>query len=279
MSYQSIVTFAHDPATAADMIAAAAGVAQTHDAHLSVMALGIDVTQPGAYYAGAQAIALQETLEIAKGEALEIEKIVQSTLGVWQVPWDCMPMTAQFGSLGYVVADRAQFSDLIVLPKPYGGESAVEDVAIIEAALFRTRVPVLVLPHGRAPASTLKSAVIAWNQSPEALAAVRAAIPLLRTAKSVDIAIIDPPAHGPDRSDPGGGLAEMLSRHGVNANVSVLAKTMARVSDVLERHCKDREAELLVMGAYGHSRLREAILGGATRNTLESTDIPVLMAH
>ena len=121
--------------------------------------------------------------------------------------------------------------------------------------------------------------VIAWNESYEALAAIRAALPLLQKAVSVDIAIIDPPAHGPDRSDPGGQLGQMLVRHGVKAEVSVLAKTMPRVSDVICRHCTDRDAQLLVMGAYGHSRFRESILGGATRNMLEMAHVPVLLSH
>ncbi len=120
---------------------------------------------------------------------------------------------------------------------------------------------------------------MAWNESVEALAAIRAAMPLLEAAELVNIAIIDPPSHAPDRSDPGGALAEMLARHGITADVSVIARTMPRISDVLARHAADQEADMLVMGAYGHSRLREAILGGATRNMLEQADRPVLMAH
>ena len=71
----------------------------------------------------------------------------------------------------------------------------------------------------------------------------------------------------------------MLVRHGVKAEITVLAKTMPRVSDVLLRHARDMNADMIVMGAYGHSRFREAILGGATRNMLENAKIPVLMAH
>ena len=95
----------------------------------------------------------------------------------------------------------------------------------------------------------------------------------------MNIAVIDPPQHGPERSDPGGMLCQMLVRHGVRAEVSVLAKTLPRISDVLARHVRDQNADLLVMGAYGHSRFREAILGGATRNMLEEAEVPVLMAH
>lgn len=74
-------------------------------------------------------------------------------------------------------------------------------------------------------------------------------------------------------------LTQMLARHGVRAEVSVLAKTLPRVSDVLMRHMEDIDASVLVMGAYGHSRLREAILGGATRNVLENAKRAVFLAH
>jgi len=121
--------------------------------------------------------------------------------------------------------------------------------------------------------------VVAWNQSNEALAAIRRALPLLQAADHVCIAIVNPPPHSSERSDPGGLLTQMLARHGVRAEVAVLAKTLPRVSDVLMRHMTDIDAGLLVMGAYGHSRLREAILGGATRNVLENAEHPVLLAH
>ncbi|MEC9105039.1 MAG: universal stress protein, partial [Pseudomonadota bacterium] len=70
-----------------------------------------------------------------------------------------------------------------------------------------------------------------------------------------------------------------LARHGVKAEIDVLAKTMPRISDMIRRHAEDTSADLIVMGGYGHSRFREAILGGATRNMLEEAEVPVLLAH
>ena len=95
----------------------------------------------------------------------------------------------------------------------------------------------------------------------------------------MDVTVVDPPGHGPERSDPGGMLCQFLTRHGVKAAVTVLARSEAPVAQVLARHALDLGADLMVMGAYGHSRLREAVLGGATRTVLENTHIPVLMAH
>jgi nucleotide-binding universal stress UspA family protein len=95
----------------------------------------------------------------------------------------------------------------------------------------------------------------------------------------VQIVVVDPPAHGPERSDPGGHLCQLLVRHGVKAEVSVLARTLPHVSDVLARQLRDLDADLLVMGAYGHSRFREAILGGTTRDMLANAEVPVFLAH
>ncbi|MEL6642957.1 MAG: universal stress protein [Pseudomonadota bacterium] len=279
MAYKSIVTFVHDHAIDMPGVLTAASLAEKADAHLTVVCLGIDRTNPGAYYGGANAIALQQSLEEAEAEAIANERAVSATLGVWQISWETIPITAQVAALNPVVGDRAQLADMVVLPKPYGPNRGTEDVVILESALFRTRVPILVLPEGYDSAPEAKRVIVAWNESIEALAAVRAALPILTKADKVDIAIIDPPSHAADRSDPGGALAEMLSRHGIRGDVSVLAKTMPRVSDVLCRHCQDKNADLLVMGAYGHSRFREAILGGATRNMLEMSNVPILMAH
>ena len=185
----------------------------------------------------------------------------------------------QLGTLGNVVASRAEFADLVVLPKPYGegaragGRGDPRKRALRDAGAGAGRTA------RRAEALSANRILIGWNESAEALAAIRAALPLLLKAASVTIAIIDPPPHGRDRSDPGGVLAEMLARHGVRADIAVLARTMPRVSDVMCRHANDIEADLIVMGAYGHSRLREAILGGATRNMLEASPLPVFMAH
>ena len=77
----------------------------------------------------------------------------------------------------------------------------------------------------------------------------------------------------------GGLLSLFLARHGVKTEIDVLSKTLPRVSDVLMRHARDTNADLMVMGAYGHSRFRESILGGATRNMLEQAPVHVFMAH
>ncbi len=160
----------------------------------------------------------------------------------------------------------------------YGENATVDAEAVTEAALFEGAAPVLIVP-GELKEPFGKKIMIAWNQSNEAMAAVRRALPLLQAAESVEITVIDPSPNGPERSDPGGALGQMLTRHGVRAEISVLARTQPLISDILNRRATEIGADMVVMGAYGHSRFRQAILGGATRNMLEKAQVPVFMAR
>lgn len=282
MAYKSILTVCTDASRAPATFTAAAKLAMTQGAHLDVLALGVDRTQVGYSYMGAGAVILQVAQERAEGDAKDIEAAIRQAAEAEPVNlhWSVEGAVAMLGSVSDLVTLRARFADLVVLSRPYGENHGAEEEAVVEAALFDGQAPVLVLPDKAIDTSTTgKRIVVAWNQSREALSAIRRAMPFLKQAEMVSITIIDPPSHGEERSDPGGALCQMLVRHGVKAEVSVLAKTLPRISDVLTRHVRDVNADLLVMGAYGHSRFREAILGGATRNMLEHAEVPVFMAH
>ncbi len=279
MAFKSILTITTDAGKAGGLFNAAIDLARREDAHLDVLCIGVDQTQTGYYYAGATAILTQEAYNQAREDVARSEQAVRDRLASEDIRWGVDTAVAQVGALGGPVSMLARFSDLVVLNKPYGEGRTYADEAILEAALFEGGAPVLVLPDTATTAEFGKRVVLAWNQSNECLRAARAALPILKAASAVSITVIDPPAHGPERSDPGGMLSQLLARHGVHAEVSVLAKTMPKTSEVLSRHAREINADLIVMGAYGHSRFREAILGGTTRNMLETTGIPVLMTH
>ncbi len=279
MAYKTIFTAVTDQAIVDCTVEHAAAVADWMEAHLDVLAFGVDRTQTGYYYAGANAMVLQETLDRATSEAAALGSMARKALGRWGDRWAVEEGVAQLPDIGRHVALRARFSDLAVLPKPYGDDHGIEVEPILESALFEAQVPVLVVPDDVTPKARPDRVVVAWNESPEALRAVRAAMPLLEAASRVNVVVIDPPAHGPNRSDPGGMLSQFLARHGVNVEIDVLSRTLPRVSDVMLRHAADLDADMVVMGAYGHSRFREAILGGATRHMLELAPLPVFMAH
>jgi nucleotide-binding universal stress UspA family protein len=261
---------------------AAAAFARAHDAHLDVLAIGLDATPVSYGEFGATVAIIRDGIARAEKQATELAEAARAQLAAegTDLRWAVDTQIVQGGGLIDVVGRSARFADIVIQPQPYGEGRSLYAESVVECALFDGRAPVLVLPEtGLGAAANPERVVIAWNQSPQAMAAVRAALPLLRKAKSVSIAVVDPRVHDPERADPGGRLCQMLARHGVHADVAVLARTMPRVTDVLHRHLADHAADMLVMGAYGHSRLREAIFGGVTRDILEMCPAPVLMAH
>ena len=279
MAYKSLMTVVTDQALAKSAVLQAEAMARALDAHLEVLCLGVDRTQTGYYYAGANAVILQETISRATADAEQSEAAVREMLRGDEIRWSVETGVSQLADIARHIAAHGRFSDMVVLPKPYGKDHGVELEPVVEGALFEGRVPVLVMPDGAEPKVQPQRVLIGWDESAEALQAVRSALPLLTGAEIVRVVVVDPPTHGLSRSDPGGLLSQYLARHGIRCEIDVLSKTLPRVSDVLLRHCADMDADMIVMGAYGHSRFREAILGGATRNMLEQTTVPLLMAH
>jgi len=171
-----------------------------------------------------------------------------------------------------VTAAAARLADLVVLGRPDSAEEAPM-AATIDAGLFDTGRPVLVAPPVP-PASIGSRILVAWNGSPQSARAVASALPFFKLAEQVVIAV----GGGQDGHAPASGLAAYLERHQVRAVVENFAFTGSIGKAILEQGSR-LGADLLVMGAYGHSRLREMMLGGATREVLAAAEIAVLMAH
>ena len=277
MGYKTILTILTETSQKAQLDAAVA-IARREDAHLDVFCLGVDHTQSGYYYAGASAFVFQEAIDKAMAAASELEDKVRAYLEGKDIRWGVDSAVAQIGGLSTLIGMRARFSDLVVLGRPYDKEICPDGEVLTEASLFDGSAPVLIAP-GEIGESFGQRILVAWNQSNEALVAVRRALPFLQAAASVEITVIDPSPHGPEGSDPGNALCQMLTRQGVRAEVAVLARTLPKISEIIARRATEIVADMIVMGAYGHSRFRQAILGGATRNMLETANIPVFMAR
>lgn len=279
MAFKSLVTFLASEAEMDLALPAAQDFALRHDAHLTVVTMGIEMVAAGGFYMGASPMLITEALGRAQATAEALEGRAAARLRGAALRWATEPAIAPFGGIASLVGSRARHADLVIQARPYGRTALPVQEAAVEAALFEGQAAVLVVPEAGLGPAFGRHITVAWNESDEALAAVRRALPLLVAADQVTVVVVDPPPHGPERSDPGGRLTQWLARHGARAEVAVLARTLPRVSDVLLRHMTDTDSSLLVMGAYGHSRLREAILGGATRNVLQNAERPVFLAH
>ncbi len=250
--------------------------ARAHCSHLEVICVGMDATQPGVYFAGATSLVYDDGRLQAVEQAQALQSEANEALQTQGVLFDVQAAVVQPGTIGDMVAERSQFADIVILSPPYAPSRAAHAPTIVEAALFGGRAPVLITSDDIGQPERI---VLAWNQSREAVAAARHALPFFAAAKRTDVLIVDPPRHSATQGDPGGDIARMLARHGGNPSVVIDVQTLPRVSDTLTRHVVDTEADLLVMGAYGHSRLSEAVLGGATRRMLEQSEVPLLLAH
>ena len=178
-------------------------------------------------------------------------------------------------------AVHTRYADLAIVGQldPDGGEADTLQLRPERVAIASGR-PILLVPYAGNFPNLGRRVVIGWNASREAARAVNDAMPLLTAAEIVTVLTIDPRegprAHG---ELPGADISLHLARHGVKAEIERTVSADLPVGEVLLSRAADLGADLLVMGAYGHSRARELLLGGATRSLLRSMTLPVLMSH
>lgn len=218
----------------------------------------------GAYYAATQRQAVEE--ENNRKHALVREKMAGE-----DVPWDFL---AAHGAIEYALVEHSRLADLLVFSAPpdWGDENGTASELAYLAV--ESQCPVFAVPRGSSTLDCTGKAVIAWNGSAPAARAMRMAVPLLRQAGAVELLTI-----GEDPAPfPAARAAAYLSRQGISSEVVIEergSKTANRMHELLE----ERGAAYLVMGAFSHSRLREAVFGGVSRYFIENAPVPVLMAH
>jgi nucleotide-binding universal stress UspA family protein len=156
-------------------------------------------------------------------------------------------------------------------------EHGASDELMIEGALFESGRPVVVVPYIQKQGLTLDRVLACWDGGRMSARAIADAMPFLERAKAVDIVIVTEERKNDEIT--GANMTEHLARHGVTANVKRIARGDLAIADVILDYAADSGADFMVMGGYGHSRLREFILGGVTRGILGSMTVPVLMSH
>jgi nucleotide-binding universal stress UspA family protein len=167
--------------------------------------------------------------------------------------------------------------DLSIVRQAEPGKAPIEDL-IIEAALFGSGRPVLVVPYIQKARMKLDRVTVCWDGGRNAARAVGDALPFLSRAKTVEVAIVLGDAGKRDEIA-GADIGGHLARHGLRVDVKRIMAADGNVADTILSHVADAGTDFLVMGGYGHSRLREFVLGGVTRGILSSMTVPTLMAH
>lgn len=183
--------------------------------------------------------------------------------------------------LADTVLDHAVCADLIVAAQvSNNNDRSTVETDFVERLLLGSGRPVLVVPEAGSFERIGSHAVIGWNATREAVRASFDALPLLTRAKKVDLVWVNAQQEPEIAGDlPGAELAAVLSRHGVDVTAQSLPAPELSPADALLNHVASNGADLLVLGAYGHSRLRELVFGGVTRSILQTMTVPVLMSH
>jgi nucleotide-binding universal stress UspA family protein len=186
-------------------------------------------------------------------------------------------INAPAGDVPNLFASIARRFDLSVIAQPEPDKSDLERL-VVEAALFDTGRPVLVVPYIQRTGLKLDHLMLCWDGSRSAARAAADAMPFILRARAVEIVVV---ASEPAKSDelPGADMAHHLARHGAKVELKRIVTAETDVASTILSHAADNSADFLVMGGYGHSRLREFILGGVTRGILGSMTIPTLMSH
>jgi nucleotide-binding universal stress UspA family protein len=166
--------------------------------------------------------------------------------------------------------------DISVVGQAKPERGAAEEL-MIEGALFESGRPLIVVPYIQKQGLKLDRVILSWDGGRMAARAIADAMPLIARAKAVDLVIVTERSKNEEIT--GANMSEHLARHGVTAAVKRIAKGDIAVQDTILDYVADSGADLIVMGGYGHSRLREFILGGVTRSILKSMTVPVLMSH
>jgi nucleotide-binding universal stress UspA family protein len=177
------------------------------------------------------------------------------------------------------VATRALYADLVLAGSGVRADAALRSI-VVGAAAFDARTPILLMPKSGQASLAPKNVMLAWNSRAEAASAAKASMELLAGAQTAHVVLVDPDAsYGRNGGEPGADIAAFLSRHGVTVLVEQLASGERRTEEVLRQHALELGCDMIIMGAYGHSRLRERIFGGVTASILEDCAVPVLLAR
>ncbi|ORE97872.1 universal stress family protein [Aurantimonas sp. 22II-16-19i] len=193
------------------------------------------------------------------------------------VPWELRRSDGTLGELRSAVMRQSGLVDLVVQSQK--SVTQATDMSLFEAVLFDARAPILLVPDDAADAKAPATVLVAFRDTPECARAIAAALPFLERADLAILASVAEDGSAEERGiEPMNDMARHLARHGVTVELRELPGWTDPAEGLLAE-AKAVGADLLVAGAYGHSRLREYLLGGVTRNLVRSAGLPMLMAH
>jgi nucleotide-binding universal stress UspA family protein len=255
----------------------AVSVAETFEAHVLGVAFAYEPIIPGSVMGGIPP-------EFIESQRAEAEKNARKAIARFEqaakregVSFESRMVNASVSGASDQLARMGRRFDMIVVGQPTR-EQPMPDEVVDEGVLFESGRPTIFVPFIQKDGLKLDRVMVCWDGGRAATRAIGDAMPLLEKAKQIEVVVV---GSKPPKSDEvsGADLGQHLARHGIKVDVKRITSPDIDVASTVLSYAADSSADLIVMGGYGHSRLREFVLGGVTRAILESMTVPVLMSH
>lgn len=255
----------------------AVSVAAAFGAHTLGVAFGYEPVIPGSVMGGIPPEFIESQRSESESKARNAIARFEASAKRAGISYETRIVNGTISGAADELGRLARRFDVVVVGQP-GGDEALPDEVVDEGVLFESGRPMVFVPFIQKTELKLDRVMVCWDGSRTATRAVADSMPFLHKAKAVEIVMV---ASGKAKSDevPGADLAQHLARHGLKVDVKRITSPDIDVASTILSHAADSSADMIVMGGYGHSRLRQFVLGGVTRTMLESMTVPVLMSH
>jgi nucleotide-binding universal stress UspA family protein len=255
-------------------LAAVADIAEHFESHITALFLNMLPPLVPAEWDGVGVAHAAQMMHAARENGNRIEAALRQRLATLQSPAKLRRIDLVAGSDGDIAAHEARSADVFVGLRPSGASHEADQ--LIESVLFGSGRHVFLAPIDRPAPAIFDRIVLAWNDTREATRAVAEAMPYLRKAEMVDVIVVQDSLFSPIN---GNDLMDHLLHHGVGAELHDVRPRGGGIGATLIAEAQERSADLIVIGGYGHSRLREWLLGGVTYQLMHQAPIPLIVAH
>jgi nucleotide-binding universal stress UspA family protein len=279
MAIKTILAYLPSERNAAAILEAALKIASVRNAHLIGLHLIPELPVYGEFPAEVSQEVMDRLLKVGNDAAAAAKRVFEEAVKASPITSEWRCYKASYGAGAELIAQQGHGADLIVCGK------TAEDVPdawsdFAQTAIMKSGRPVLVLPAGPAPKQIGNHAVIAWNDTREATRAVFDSLDLIRYAATVRaVTLIEKETQKEAAEALGANLIAALRRHGINASLDVSFAGASSTGEALLSKLVDDGCDLLIMGGYSHSRFREMIFGGVSRDILRESWVPTLISH
>jgi nucleotide-binding universal stress UspA family protein len=279
MSFKTVLVHCADERRVGRLLGPSVALARRLGAHLTALSVLPPVLVDPALTPGGVATVIDSHRKAYAEDQARMKSDFDKSVRAAGISAEWIEDDAERGSVWRKVVDYGRSADLIVASQADTGWAYSHLVEAPADLVLQSGRPVLFIPNAGDHVDLGRRVLVAWNGRREAARAAHDAMPLLETAQEVDVLWINPGADKGSQDLPGADLCTALARHGVKCEAAAIDRPGAPVGETLLARARHTHRDLVVMGCYGHSRFREFILGGATREVLSGMEVPVLMSH